>query len=123
MKILYLFLSLFASQLFLATPSVIIEEQVGNRAKRPVSEVNKTESESTNRDTPPFLLTNKHDIMRGIKGHVKGPLLQAECKFPICFVLIVFIAKEYNVIEICIKKSDFFGVNGRACLRLQGETN
>ena len=83
---------------------MIREEQTGNREEPPVSDVNKTELESTDRDTPPFLLTTKHNIMRGIKGHGIGSLLQAKCKFTICISLIVFTAKEHNVIKIGIKK-------------------
>ena len=46
MTMLYLFLSLFASQLFLVTPCVVAKEQVENREEPPSLEVKKTMPES-----------------------------------------------------------------------------
>ncbi|KAL9979116.1 hypothetical protein ACROYT_G016728 [Oculina patagonica] len=70
---LYLFLSLLALQLFLATPSVIREEQVENRDEPRSSEANKTELESTDRDIPLFLRPSKQDIMKERQCHGKSP--------------------------------------------------
>ncbi|XP_078355688.1 bone morphogenetic protein 7-like [Oculina patagonica] len=70
---LFLFLSLLASQLFLVTPSVIREEQVENKEEPRSSEVDRTESESTDRDTPPFLRPIKPEIIKERKCHGKCP--------------------------------------------------
>ena len=81
MTMLYLFLLLFASQLFLVTPSVIREEQVENKEEQVLTEVNKTALENTNRNTPSFLLPMKHNIVKERKGHE-----QAKCKFNNCLL-------------------------------------
>ncbi|KAL9979117.1 hypothetical protein ACROYT_G016730 [Oculina patagonica] len=70
---LFLFLSLLASQLFLVTPSVIREEQVENKEEPLSLKVDKTESESTDGNTPQFLLPIKREIMKERKCHGKCP--------------------------------------------------
>ena len=70
MIMLFLFLSLFASQLLLVTPCVIEKEQVENREEPPSLEVNKTTSESPDPKTPEALWTevyfplveDEHDV-------------------------------------------------------------
>ncbi|KAL9979115.1 hypothetical protein ACROYT_G016727 [Oculina patagonica] len=54
MTMLYLFLSLFASQLFFVTPLVIGKEQAENGEEPSPFELNKTLSESTDPKTPPM---------------------------------------------------------------------
>ncbi len=58
---LYLFLSLFALQLFLVTPSVIGKYNAENSEELLSLEVNKTVPESTDPKTPPFLIMNDKD--------------------------------------------------------------
>ena len=61
MTMLYLLLSLFASQLFFANPSVIEEEHAENREAPPPSELNKPASESPDLKTPPFLIAKDQE--------------------------------------------------------------
>ena len=58
MTMLYLFISLFASQLLLATPCVIEKEQVENRQEPPSLELNKTIIESPDPETTKAQWTN-----------------------------------------------------------------
>ena len=58
MTMLYLFISLFASQLLLATSCVIEKEQVENSEEPPSLELNKTISESPDPETTEAPWTN-----------------------------------------------------------------
>lgn len=55
MKMLYVFLSLFAAQFVLASPLMIRKEQTEDGVKTLFSEISKTASESTESKTHPFL--------------------------------------------------------------------
>lgn len=87
MTMLYLFLSIFALQLFFATPLVIGKEQAENREEPPSSELNKTLSESTDPKTPPFV------IMKDQEAPGKASTFQhfqAKCKLNNFIILTIF---------------------------------
>ncbi|KAJ7380990.1 hypothetical protein OS493_004584 [Desmophyllum pertusum] len=79
MTMLYLLLSLLASQLFLVSPSLIGKEQVENRQEpSPSSVVNRTASESDGPKTPPYLLKiYQNVIIKGHKAHGEAPSFQS----------------------------------------------
>ena len=91
MKMLYLFLSLFASQLLLASPLMIKKEQVENRVEILSSEINKTASESSDPKAHPFLIMERQKAPSEASslGHN-----QAKCKRDNFIVLIVLFRGE-----------------------------
>ena len=114
MTMLYLLLSLLASQLFLVSPSVIGKEQVENREEpSPSSVVNRTASESDGPNTPPYLLKiYQNAIIKGHKVRGEAPSLQsfqAKCKLNNFIALIVSVV-ICRKIGFNLKKGGLFGV-------------